>query len=104
MDDVSVSNGTAEMLLNGGSESGSLSPYWTTSNPNGGCNITGSDAQISSTSCHTGSYCLVDGCGGHADQISQSFVTTAGQDYLISFWLQQNGGTTPVIAASVTLS
>ena len=36
LDDVSVDNGTAEMLINGGFESGSLSP-WIRTTPNGVC-------------------------------------------------------------------
>jgi hypothetical protein len=39
MDDVSVSNGTAEMLLNGDFESGFFSPGWTKSMPNGNCAV-----------------------------------------------------------------
>jgi hypothetical protein len=103
MDDVSISNGTTEMLLNGGFESGSFSPYWSTSQPNGGCNAFTTGAQIDWSSCRTGSYCLVDGCGGRTDQISQSFTAITGQVYLISFWLKQ-GGSGGGISVSVTLT
>jgi hypothetical protein len=103
MDDVSVSNGTTEMLLNGGFESGSFLPSWTTSTPNGACGGFGSGAQIDMSWCHTGSYCLVDGCVGRSDQISQSFTAIAGQVYLISFWLKQ-GGSGGGISVSVTLT
>ncbi len=103
MDDVSVSNGTTEMLLNGGFESGSLSPSWTVSTPNGACNLFAYGAAIDTSSCRSGSYCLSDGCGGRTDQISQSFGVTAGEIYFISFWLKQ-GGSGSGISVSVTLS
>ncbi len=104
MDDVSVSNGTTELLLNGGFESGSFSPGWTESTSNGNCNAFTTGASIVSSSCHTGIYCFYDGCGGCADQISQSFSVISGQVYYISFWLKQDGGTGSGISASVTLS
>ena len=104
MDDVSVSDGTTELLLNGGFESGSFSPGWTKSTPNGGCNAFTTGAAIDTSSCHTGSYCFSDGCGGRTDQISQSFSVTAGHVYYISFWLKQGGGSGSSISATATLS
>ncbi len=103
MDDVSVSNGTAEMLVNGGFESNSFSPGWTTSTPNGNCNSFTTGVQIVSSPCRSGSYCFSDGCGGRSDQMAQSFTVTAGQVYLISFWLKLGGGGSGV-SVSVTLS
>ena len=91
MDDVSVSDGTTEMLVNGGFELGTLLPGWTGSTPNGYC-AHGYEAAVDSYNCHTGSYCLNDGCYGVADQISQSFMATAGQSYFVSFWLLSDGG------------
>jgi hypothetical protein len=91
MDDVSVSDGTTEMLVNGDFESGTLLPGWTASTPNGNCACS-YDAAVDNYNCHTGSYCLKDGCCGVADQISQSFMATAGQSYFVSFWLLGNGG------------
>ena len=92
LDDVSVSNGTAEMLLNGGFESGSFSPGWSVTTPNGNCISASVAASIATTSCHTGSYCVKDGCNSRADQVSQSFVAIAGQSYFISFWLKASSG------------
>jgi hypothetical protein len=103
MDDVSVSNGTTEMLVNGGFESGSFSSGWTVSKPNGACNLFTYGASVSSSSCRTGSYCLEDGCGGRTDQISQTFTVTAGNAYFISFWLKI-GASGSGISVSVTLS
>jgi hypothetical protein len=120
MDDVSVSNETTELLVNGDFESGSLSPDWTTSTPNGQCSGS-TGAYLVSSSCRSGSYCLSDGCCGCSDQVSQSFAVTTGQIYFISFWLQlsvvggssygggramrgRGGGSGNSISVSVTLS
>jgi hypothetical protein len=92
MDDVSVSDGTNEMLVNGGFESGSFSPGWITGTPNGACTPPSSGAQIVNSSCYSGSYCVTDGCVSDADQISQTFPATAGQFYYVSFWLLCNDG------------
>jgi hypothetical protein len=102
MDDVSVFNGTNEMLVNGGFESGSLSPGWTASTPNGNCAY-GFDASVTNSYCHNGTYCLSDGCYGVLDEISQSFVAISGQSYFISFWLQSSGGS-GIFCAGATLS
>ena len=103
MDDVSVSNGTTELLINGGFETSSFSPGWTVSTPNGACVGSTIGAQVVSSPCRTGSYCLSDGCGFRSDQVAQSFTVTAGQVYLISFWLELGGGGSGV-SVSVTLS
>ena len=79
MDDVSVSDGTAELLLNGGFESGSFSPGWTKIILNGGCNMFRAGAAIDTSYCRTGNRCFSDECGGHTDQISQPFSIIAGQ-------------------------
>jgi hypothetical protein len=102
LDDVSVSNGTAEMLLNGGFESVLSHPVGQQLNQM----ETISDsvaAGIASASCHTGSYCVKDGCNSRADQVSQHFVAIAGESYFISFWLKAGSGS-GIITFSVTLS
>jgi len=91
MDDVSVSDGINELLSNGGFETGSFSPSWTKSTPNGVCGIFTTGAEIDTSSCRSGSYCFSDGCGAKSDQISQSFMVTSGKTYFISFWLKQTG-------------
>jgi hypothetical protein len=63
MDDVSVSDGTSEILVNGGFELGSLSLGWTASKPNGNC-IYGDDSAVATSQCYTSSHCLSDGCYG----------------------------------------
>ena len=97
LDDVSVYAGATQMLTNGGFETGSLSPWILT----GSCG--GSPGQVSSASPHTGTYDYRDGSNGCADQVSQQFTATAGQLYIVSFWLK-SGSTGSVITATVTLS
>ena len=58
---------------------------------------------VSNTSPHTGTYGFSDGSNGCADQVSQQFTATAGQVYIVSFWLK-SGSTGSVISAKVTLS
>ena len=99
LDDVSVLQGSTEMLNNGGFETGSFSP-WTTSAPNG-CGA-GYMAQVWTSFPHNGSYAVRDGCNGQIDRISQSFSALAGQIYVVSFWMKSNHTGSSVIA-NVTL-
>jgi glycine/D-amino acid oxidase-like deaminating enzyme len=101
VDDVSVYNKGVQMLVNGGFESGSLSPGWVLSTPYGTCGATG--GSVSNTSPRTGSYSLKDGSVGCADQVSQSFPVIGGQVYVVSFWIML-GGSGSGISASVILS
>jgi hypothetical protein len=100
LDDVSVYGGAIQMLINGGFETGSLSP-WVRGIPNGNC--AGSPGQVSSVSPHDGTYSVMDGSYLCADEISQQFTATAGQVYLVSFWLK-SGSLGSGITALVTLS
>ena len=88
------------MLTNGGFETGSLSP-WIRTTPNGVCG--GVPGSVGSMSPHSGIYNFQDGSNGCADQVSQQFTATAGQVYIVSFWLK-SGATGSVISAMVTLS
>jgi hypothetical protein len=88
------------MIINGGFETGSLSP-WVRTIPNGNC--PGSPGQVGTLSPHSGTYSVNDGSNGCADEISQQFMATAGEVYIVSFWLNP-GSTGSVIAATVTLS
>jgi hypothetical protein len=88
------------MISNGGFETGSLSP-WVETLPNGSC---GSNlGQVSNVSAHTGTYSLMDGSNGCADQVSQQFTATTGDVYVVSFWLK-SGAIGPGVSALVTLS
>jgi hypothetical protein len=104
IDDVSVLNTTTEMLINGGFETGSFTPGWTKSMPNGMCGGGSTSAQVNSSSCRTGTYCLNDGCLGVTDQISQSFVVITGHSYFVSFWLVSDATGFGTVSVSVTLS
>ncbi|CAF1090968.1 unnamed protein product [Adineta steineri] len=103
LDDVSIYHGAVQMLTNGGFESGTMSP-WVRTTPNGACS--GWPSQVSTTvhsvSPHTGTYYYIDGSYGCADQISQSFMATAGEIYIVSFWLQ-SGSSGSGVSVSVTL-
>jgi len=88
------------MISNGDFETGSLSP-WVVTLPNGSCG--GLRAGVSTSSPHNGTYSLIDGSMGCADQLSQQFTATAGDIYVISFWLK-SGSTGSGISARVTLS
>ncbi len=100
LDDVSVYDGGTQMLSNGGFETGSLSP-WVRTTPHGNC--AGLAANVTNTTPNTGNYSLIDGSYGCADQVSQQFTATAGDIYVVSFWLEV-GSTTPPLSAQVTLS
>ncbi|CAF3735017.1 unnamed protein product [Rotaria sp. Silwood1] len=100
LDDVSVDNGTSEMLINGNFESGALSP-WVRMTPNGPCS--GAPGTICNWRAHSGTYDLCDGSNGCADLISQSFMATIGQAYNITFWMK-SGSPGSVISANVTLT
>ncbi|CAF3301217.1 unnamed protein product [Rotaria socialis] len=100
LDDTSIYDGAIQMLTNIGFETGSLSP-WVRTTPHGAC--TGTPGSITNSSCHSGTYCMYDGSLGCADQISQQFTATAGEVYVVSFWLRA-GTLAPVTTATVTLS
>ena len=87
------------MLSNGDFETGSLSP-WSSTTPNGDC--TGGSGGVCTISPRTGTYDLCDGSYGCADHVSQQFTATAGQVYIVSFWLK-SGSTGPGVSALVTL-
>ncbi len=101
LDDVSVYDGGTQMLVNGGFETGSLSP-WVVTFPNGICQLSSPSGQVCSTFPHTGTYDYCDGCNSVADQVSQSFMATTGQVYIISFWLKAGSNGT-VITALATI-
>lgn len=82
---MSVSNGTAEMLTNGGFESGSFSSGWTKT-PSGSCSWLTPGGVIDNSSPHASTYHVYDKCWNPGDVVSQSFLVTAGQNYFVSFW------------------
>ncbi|CAF3397962.1 unnamed protein product [Rotaria socialis] len=99
LDDTSIYQGGTQMLSNIGFETGTLSP-WVRTGPNGNCGRF--RAGIYNSSCRSGNYCATDGSNGCADQLSQQFTATAGQVYVVSFWLKSDS-IGSVITAVVTL-
>src|SRR6202050_3952341 len=94
LDDVSVTNSAStQLIVNGGFEGGS---YGGQDTPNSWTLIgqAGLEAGGSvSTGCaHSGSYCYSDGAVGGVDGLYQSFSTTIGSTYALSFWLANDGG------------
>ena len=100
IDDVSVYEDGTQKIINGGFETGSLSP-WVVANPFGSCGSFG--GRVSCSSPKSGSYSYADGSNGCADQVSQQFSATLGQVYVVSFWMRSSG-TGSGISALVTLS
>ncbi|CAF0869472.1 unnamed protein product [Didymodactylos carnosus] len=98
LDDVSVKSvsSSAELLTNGGFESGSLTP-WIYCSP-----VTGSiSSQIASGNQHSGTYYYKDGSSGSYDYLSQKFTMISGSQYVISFWLASRFGGTVYTSGTV---
>jgi fibronectin-binding autotransporter adhesin len=94
LDDVSVTNSAnTQLLANGGFENGS---YGNQNTPNDWTLIGQAGlyagGQVSSGCAHSGNYCYSDGAVGGVDGLYQSFATTVGATYTLSFWLANDGG------------
>lgn len=100
LDNVSIYHGATQLLINGGFETGSLSPWTVTSSPSGCSSGAGS---VVSSPCSYGVYCYKDGCKFGSDFLRQQFNVMAGELYVISFFLQL-GVTGSVAFINVTLS
>jgi hypothetical protein len=61
---------------------------------------TGYPGQITNSTCHSGN-CYIDHCRSNYDYLFQSFSTTIGHIYTISFWFQASGGGSMKIYAYV---
>ena len=74
------------LVANCGFENGSFSPGWTTTPATGaGC----SDFDVENKNPHSGTYeaYFAGSCMGSYDAIEQTITTTAGQTYVLAFWL-----------------
>ena len=94
LDDVSVTNSsTTQLIVNGGFEGGS---YGRQRTPNSWTLIgqagLSAGGSISTGCAHSGSFCYNDGAVGGVDGLYQSFATTIGATYSLSFWLANDGG------------
>ena len=91
LDDVSIVDNTlsnSEMLVNGNFENGTLVGWEVQCSATNGC--PGSGGQLSTSSCHGGTYCYQGDCGNF-DFLRQAFLATAGHKYTLSFWLKTYG-------------
>ena len=94
LDDVSVTNSSStQLIVNGGFEGGS---YGGQATPNSWTLIgqagLSAGGTVSGGCAHTGTYCYSDGAVGGVDGLYQSFATTIGATYSLSFWLENDGG------------
>ncbi|CAF1691991.1 unnamed protein product [Adineta ricciae] len=77
------------MILNGDFETGTFAPGWQrTQATNSSCGIF--PGQISNVMPRTGTYSIRDGSLTCKDKISQTFMATAGDIYIVSYWYKTN--------------
>jgi hypothetical protein len=91
LDSVSVNctNTSTNVLINGGFEVGNLTGWSQYCATDANCG-TGNYGQVTNTDYYSGTYCYVDKCGGSFDYLFQSFNTTIGDYYILSFYLKNN--------------
>ena len=90
---AAVSASAAELVANGGFETGDFSSWSLTGN-------TGF-AGVTNNPVHSGQYAFFDGAVGSVGVLSQTVATVAGQSYDFSFWLRSDGGTPNNFTASL---
>jgi len=99
MDDVSIFDSSAnQLIVNGGFEGGSYGTAkgdpraynWTWSGSSCGCCV-----GVVTGNSKSGTYSWDDGCDGATDDLSQSFSTTIGDTYFISWSLENSGSGGP---------
>src|SRR5208283_5928083 len=79
---VGTLSGQANLVVNGGFETGDFTDWTVT----GGGNFV-DDGSSSGITPHTGNYVAEFGASGEIDYLSQTLSTTHGASYLLSFWL-----------------
>ncbi|CAF4744023.1 unnamed protein product [Rotaria socialis] len=100
LDDVLVYAGAVQMLTNTDFETSNLS-HWIRTTSNGACG--GAPSEVCNFLYHSENYSAYDGSNGCADQLSQQFMATSGEIYIVSCWLK-SGSTGSVVSANITLS
>ncbi len=99
LDDVTVYQGSTQLIINGGFETGNLNGW----NYSGSCFVFTGQAYYGSNYAKTGNYYYYDRCSQYGDTISQTFPTIAGDTYVISFWLTNYACCTATEIANITL-
>jgi hypothetical protein len=79
----------ANLVLNGGFETGNFSSWMTSGN------LADTFVTTGSQYAHSGTYGAQLGPSGSLGYLSQTLATTAGTSYLLSFWLDSPDGKTP---------
>jgi uncharacterized repeat protein (TIGR01451 family) len=90
---LTVSHWGPQLVSNGGFETGSFSG-WTQGGNTG-------DTSVGNGSPHSGTFAADLGPVGSDGTLSQNVATVAGQQYVFSFWLANDGGTPSDFSASV---
>ncbi|CAF1125865.1 unnamed protein product [Adineta steineri] len=110
IDDVVANhtNANANVLTNGGFETGDLSGWKQYCNTTANCDATngkttGNYVHTTTSSCYSGSYCVYDSCL-NTDYLEQSFSTVVGDYYIISYYLRNGNNDAGPIAMYVTLT
>ena len=106
MDIVSIFDSSAnQLIVNGGFEGGSYGSANGHPRANN-WNWTGSACQccigVVNAQHKDGSHSWDDGCNGATDNLSQSFSTSIGNTYFVSWWLMNDGGGTASFRAVMT--
>jgi hypothetical protein len=103
LDNITASGNAApgtQLIINGGFETGSLTS-WVYCNPSSSAyagQVQASSYTYSSKTyaAYSGTHFYLDGAVGAPDYLSQTFATTIGDTYTISFWLDNPSGGTGV--------
>ena len=92
LDDVSIidtSASNAQRLTNGDFENGTLVGWQVLCTVNNGCG--GPGGGLTTSSCHSGTYCYSGACFNAFDFLRQTFSTITGHVYTLTFWIYTNG-------------
>ncbi|CAF1145661.1 unnamed protein product [Adineta steineri] len=91
LDEISVNhtNANADVLINGGFETGNLNGWTQFCNTSANCDTksTNGYTRTVTSSCYAGTHCVYDSCK-NTDYLEQSFSTVAGDYYFISYYLR----------------